>query len=250
MEKASFGEKRAALQTIRTNTEKDREEELNSQGRATWSEYKKDADEYFAFVNPEWRTQVKSFFSELHKTGEKVVYLDICGTADGKRLGADKTINFSLKTPKNKKPRKDRILIEGDIFSRDDFRGLIDHIIREQKSPALVTFEPYAGLQSQLQVLPLSAPLPVSRDAVRAEQVKTLMAYQRLAKDLEKIIEVLRPGGFILIGDFFASRNQIEEEVAGIPRELETIAKRKNCSFEVSNSHDKFLMRKLATPDS
>ncbi len=242
MDAIPFNLKKEALGRLRDTVVATRSAEVDEYGAMQWDEYKTDPNEYFFAGNREWKPQIMDFFDSLHRSGDKIVYLDICGTADGEKIGADVSYGFSLQTPANVATRPDKILIEGDVFSRKDFNRLIETILKSGDLPAFITFEPYAGIGDQVSV---SGPHVTGDATVELERAKTRLAYDRLANNLRKIIEMLRPGGFLLVGEFFRDSQYLEDLAPRIPAMLRAIAEENGCSFEESNL-DRYLIRKTS----
>jgi len=154
-EDLSFGDKRRGAGLVRTLTKASAAEELDKKGRSTWSEYKKRVHEYFYNAqNPEWEDEVKDFFRALGESGEKAIYLDLCGTASGVDIRASKTYTFALKTPdyvKRRAPERND-WTDGDMLSNQDLRALASRMTKAGDRPALITFEPYGGLEDYISI--------------------------------------------------------------------------------------------------
>lgn len=236
MKELNWSDKRSAVNKLKETSETGSEFELTKEGVADWEVYRSDASEYF--LSDEWQERVRNFFDKLHQNGEKAVYVDLCGTANGATLGADKSYGFSLQIPKNLETTSKYVLIEGDIFSSKDFQKLLSQL-KHDEQPALVTFEPYGGIQGHIRPTKdlTSGEMPES------EVKKAQAAYYKLGSNLKKLIEILKPGGFILIGDFGVLPDHLEEIVHALPQELESIARQANCSLEYGE-HGRFLLRK------
>lgn len=146
------------------------------------------AREYFS-GQPEWLEKVKVFFDELHKKGEKVVHVDLCGRANALNIGADVSYLFSLKPPELRKAMGDsrEVFVDGSIFDVTDFRALTEMIKEESVSPALVTFVPVAGLKAHI-------PKKYLQETVEKE-----ITYGILEKRLFDMIDMMRPGGYMYV---------------------------------------------------
>lgn len=188
---------------------------------------------------PKWRREITEYLAELRARGETPVYVDICGRAHGRALGAVKNYSFSLQPTENHFFQSDdEILIEGNLFSSKDFNSFV-RLLRENNSrPAFVTFEPVAGLQSYTPGA--------------ATGISPTVTYQYLGNKLRRIYDVLLPGGFIYlsrpfqldsIGEFFARVPQ--EKTASVLRVKEFCHNRR-CSLQVESSifGPGFLIRK------
>lgn len=165
-----------------------------------------DASRYFE-SNPRWEKKIEEYFKEIHSVGENVVYVDICGRASGVRLGADKTYTFSLKTPETRKiiSQPGDIFIDGDIFNSKDFFEFITIIEDGGVPPALVTFRPIVGLEKHDPELQSKNILNYNKE----------VTYQQLIKRLQKMISVLRPGGYIFLEKPFQTMG-IKESVGDV----------------------------------
>jgi hypothetical protein len=147
-----------------------------------------DAAQYL-WAMPKWKSVICDFFRSLQQQGEEAVYVDICGRANAVSMGADKHYSFSLQPVGHHWLRcKEEIRIQGDIFSARDFYSFVNLLRKNGDRPAWVTFEPVAGLQSHT---------PCTRGNPPALQLE--VTYQRLENNLRKMLEVVRPGGFIFI---------------------------------------------------
>ena len=202
------------------------------------------AELYFTHFQ-KWREEIGSYFNEVKAQGDKVTYVDVCGRANGRKLGADISYCFSLQTPRSADWFHDEedVLMEGDIFSAKDFYGFVSRIKEDGNQPSLVTFEPVAGLQDY-------SPGGQSKPTLHRE-----VTYQRLENNLKKMIEIVRPGGYIFLGkafqlddlgDFFA-RKKPEEYTTSL--NIKRIAKETKCSLRIQGDIEGpyFLLRKHKT---
>lgn len=146
---------------------------------------------------PEWKSAISEFFQGLLRLGEKVVYVDICGRSNAASLGADKNYSFSLQPTDHHGFRcGGEVRVQGDIFSAKDFYSFVNLLRRNGDHPALVTFEPVAGLQSHAPRLLDNPPT-----------LQLEVTYQRLENNLRKMIQIVRPGGFIFLECPFQGMN-------------------------------------------
>lgn len=116
-----------------------------------------DASRYFA-LHKKRGEEIAECFKKIHNQKQKVVYADICGRATGEKLGADKSYCFSFKTPTsrqsvlelsnvlNGRKKHEAVFVDGDIFNSGDFAHFLAQMKKDTSAPALVTFEPVAGL--------------------------------------------------------------------------------------------------------
>jgi hypothetical protein len=106
-----------------------------------------DAYGYFGIM-PEWGHKIREYLLQVRKQKQRVVYLDICGRAGGRSLGADRSYCFSLLTSdfSKKISGENKILIDGDLFNGYDFCKFINTIKKGRVAPSFVTFMPMAGL--------------------------------------------------------------------------------------------------------
>lgn len=201
-----------------------------------------DAMGYFD-IFPKWKNKVISYIEDLKKMKEKFVYIDVCGRASGQRLGADTSYLFSLRTDKLKRmarPKGD-VFVDGDLFNRKDFSVLLG-LVREDVAPAFITFRPMAGLQNYSFINKETKNFP------NYEKI----TYGLLGKRLADVIEVLRPGGFILLERPFQCIG-LEDFFKGVPQDkseftllVKSFAKKIKCSVDVLSSigGPYFLLRK------
>ncbi len=114
-----------------------REQEARASGPGNpWGVYRFDIEEYFfphigdgyelSTQHPTLLEDIKKRIEKSHENGKKAVFLDVCGEADGRSLGFDHTITFSM----TKFPGVVEGVtgVEGDIFSSRDRRRLADCI--------------------------------------------------------------------------------------------------------------------------
>ncbi len=139
---------------------------------------------------PKWEKEVRSYLKRLHKRGERVVYADICGRASGDCLGADISYCFSLHASNLRRRfcRPGEVLVDGDLFRMRDFNSFLAQMKRNGDAPALVTFNPLAGLQSYT---PTKEKLAI--------KLHPQVTWQRLENNLRRLLETVRPGGYLYL---------------------------------------------------
>lgn len=226
-----FRAKRRAFERMQRNTRLLICNELNTSGSTTWPMYRSDPREYLRHGGAGWQSRVTDFVTSLRSRNEPVVYVDICGTADGAKIGATRSFSFALRIPRNIEERADRVFVEGDIFSRSDFHRIVTRLSHDGHYPALVTFEPYGGLIDHPGIYSPE----VSWNGLAVGREKTLLSYARLAKNLECMIQVIRPGGFIFIG-FFEMSYMLRSDGEAMRATLARIARCAKCSLEVGTN--------------
>lgn len=147
-----------------------REQEARTSGPGNpWGVYRFDIEDYFlphigdgyelSTQHPALLEDIKKRIERSHENGKRAVFLDVCGEADGRSLGFDHTITFSM----TKFPGAVEGItgIEGDIFSSRDRRRLgnsIDETL-SQINGELVFFNcvPVEGFGEGVEGLILSA---------------------------------------------------------------------------------------------
>jgi hypothetical protein len=200
-----------------------------------WPSDRKDASEYF-IGNPKIREKIKDYFDQIHAKGESVVYVDVCGRAIGEKFGADKSYSFSFAVPGNKKilsTNDSQTLVYGDVLNSADFSQFLKMIKEEGIAPALVTFNPVAGLSQYNSMSIHPRPLPELYDEV---------TYQKLIKNFENVITLLRPGGY-----FYLSGPFVDMDPDVLIAKVTEIAHGRLCEIEVlegSQDLPYFLIRK------
>jgi|SRR5271168_2944511 len=174
-----------------------------------------DASEYFALF-PKWKKTIEKYFAKLHNKGEEVVHLDVCGRADAQRMGADKSYLFSLKASEYRKDlsRPNNIFVDGDVFNPNDVRALTKKLEEDNISPALITFEPVAGLQAH-------DPTLGHEDIPEYEAI----TYAQLGKVFGRMIRILKPGGYFYIAKPFQSMG-ISDFLQRLPQEQFEMSKK------------------------
>ena len=223
-----------AIRKLRGISLKGKDDQFYRLDRRSVSSYRLEHD----WCNPEY-----DILRTIKARGGKVVYVDVCGRATGESLWADETYTFSLQS-------LDRVFwkektathVQGDLFNPRDFYGFIRLLRKKRVSPAFVTFHPVAGLQSYT---------PWSKDN---DPVYDLIVFQRLANNLQKMIEILKPGGFIHLGKpFQLLYMDMWDFLNHVPRKewkshlwLKTFCRKMRCSLEqgFSGDQDCHLIRK------
>lgn len=177
---------------------------------------------------PEWIDLVRQYFAEIKARGEKVVYVDVCGRADARCWGAD--INYSFSTqPTDKHYFRDKrnICVVGNIFNSKDVGAFVNTLRGRGHRPALVTFEPCAGLQ----------PFTPTDNEVTGIIYRT--TFQRLENNLRRMVSIMSPGGYVWIEQPFQLLH-IADFFRGTPKKesptclgLESFAKKNKCSIRI-----------------
>lgn len=196
-------------------------------------------------LQPKWQRKVYDYLWGLRMAGERVVYADICGRSTAKGLGADISYCFSLHASEMTRimhPPED-VIVDGDLFRMRDFYSFLEMMRVRNDRPAYVTFYPVAGLQSYTP----------SEEKTRLHERVTL---QRLENNLRRLIEVVRPGGYIYmdrpfqlhgsdLGDWLAHPRVELKDYRSVKRMREFCAgKRCSVEFDRDISGVKFLLRK------
>jgi len=204
----------------------------NQKGNDYFRVDRSDTSRYFD-LHSKWEIKVADYLRTLRQQGFKVVHADICGRTNAHSLGADKSFCFSFKTSEITKAlaSKEQVFFDGDLFNSKRFSEFISLI--KQESPALVTFNPMAGLQSY----------GFYQQGVKDISLYKKITYQVLINRLHQIIEVVRPGGFIFLEKPF----QFDSEIAAgfilrkpqnqwtISLALKKIARKMKCTIEISS---------------
>ncbi len=245
MDKLNFQQKRTAAERIWANSRLAANSELRNDGSPSWNIHRTDPSEYFRNGGEGWKDRIMNYFDVLHKRGDTIVYVDICGTADGAKIGADKSYAFSLRTPNTIEKRTDRVFFEGDLFSKKDLQKFMRELVHNENRPAFVTFEPSGGFFDRPGIYSAN----ISSSGLEVGREKTLLVYSRLASNLKTIIGTLKPGGFILVG-FFEMDYMKRTDVETIKTKIASIAQHTGCSFEAGasiGSSNRYLIRKSDT---
>lgn len=187
--------------------------------------------QYFT-IHKEWSTKLHNYFSELHSNNERVVHIDICGRSGARSMGADISYCLSLYTTDFAKeiaaPHK--ILFDGDIFTTKHFDSFVS-FAKKDVAPALITFEPVAGLQAY-------------SPGLHQDKLSSLykeITYQQLIRRLRIGIELLRPGGFMYLerpfqfdsSHFIDIFNKKSFKDFTLSIEIKKLLKRRKCKIEI-----------------
>lgn len=188
-----------------------------------------DALKYFG-IAPKWRQKISDLSSRLKAEQKEFCYVDICGRASGARLGATQSYLFSLKTNKMSRlfhPTSD-IFVDGSIFNSRDFSRLVRHIRSGGVRPSFITFMPMAGLQSHSPLFGKHIP---NFEAI---------TYAILASRLVCMLELLLPGGFIMLERPFQFDGSFAEAFSRTPQNkyklslaLKKLARKCKCRIEI-----------------
>jgi hypothetical protein len=160
------------------------------------SYFSEDFKEYFR----KWETEIRAFLQSVKEAGEPVVYVDVCGRTLGESFGADTHFSFSLQPPdyhvfRDKKFDYGRFY--GDLFYGKDYYEFLRLIRTGGHQPSLVIFRPVAGLQDYM----------IWEGYEKAPRLTYDVTYQRFARNLQKTMEIVRPGGYILLEQAFQLTN-------------------------------------------
>ena len=215
-----------AVQKLQEISRKGRDDQFYRLDRRSVNSYR---------LDPHWSERIYDFLRATRAGRGKVVYVDICGRATGESLWADESFTFSLQ-PLDRLfwTEKTATHVQGDLFNPRDFYGFIRLLQKRRASPAFVTFHPVAGLQSYT---------PWSKDD---DPTYDLVVFQRLANNLKKVIEILKPGGFIHLGKPFQLFSMdMRDFLNHVPREewkshvwLKAFCRKMRCSVEWGYSGD------------
>lgn len=200
-------------------------------------------------LQPKWERKVALYMDELKKVGERIVYADICGRTTAAQLGVDISYCFSLHASKitRKMHPKEDVLIDGDIFCMRDFYSFLALMRDKGDRPAFVTFYPIAGLERYT---------PSESEKYIKTRLHPRVTWQRLENNLRKLIQTVRPGGYIYIdrpfqfagddlGDWMR-RPRVELKNYTSVKWMKAFCKGKHCSVEFDRDicGTKFLIRK------
>ena len=200
-------------------------------------------------LQPKWERKVKRYIAELRQAKERVVYADICGRTTAAQWGVDLSYCFSLQASKiirMRHPYED-ILVDGDIFNMRDFYSFLALMRDKGDNPAFVTFYPMAGLQRYT---------PHDSERAIKTRLHPRVTWQRLENNLRRLLNVMRPGGYIYIdrpfqfagddlGDWLR-RPRVELKDYTSVKWMKAFCKGKQCSLEFDRDicGTKFLIRK------
>jgi hypothetical protein len=156
---------------------------INKQGDDYFRLDRADTSQYFRY-HKTWEQKIRKYLQSLKKKNIQVVHVDICGRTNARTLGSDKSYCFSLKVSEITRSfaNKDQEFVDGDLFDTREFNPFLRFI--KEKQPALITFEPVAGLQSY------------SKTNVEGIPHYKEITYKILGSRLRKIILALRPDRF------------------------------------------------------
>ena len=190
--------------------------------------------------NPGYREQVLNYFRKLNGEKIPIVHLDICGVATVQSLGGDKSYCFSLKDASGLDWQGNQI-VRGDLFCGRDFNRFLSAVKSQPEAPALITFRPIVGLES-------------NDPAYNEERYEGFRKVTEgiLEKRFGQCVSVLRRWGYMYLETPFQSGG-LAEFIAGIPqdewglsRQVKDLAKKYHCNIQIEGSihGPKFLIRK------
>lgn len=173
--------------------------QISTTSRGDSQHYRLDRDsiaEYFKQF-PKWSSEVRQFLFSHKEESEPLVSVDICGRATAGAMGPAESWSFSLQpipdfdifSSRHKDDNGSDLRYVGDVFSSRDFNRFISALRNKKRRPALVVFEPVAGLESFL---------PLLKNPVGEE-----ICYCILGRQLARIVHVMMPGGYLLLGPAF-----------------------------------------------
>ena len=201
---------------------------------------REDASEYF-WHHPKWKEEILKYFRQIHESGGKVVYVDICGQATGENLGADQSYSFSFDAPKNKiKSSDSAVFVTGNIFKMEDVSRFLEVIKAGGTAPALVTFNPISAFDTYKPDINL-----VRQDSTKREfYIQKAIIYKKFEKVLKEVVDVIGEKSYVLFSPPFRYFEQPPE----LRAEVKKIAGKLNCEVEadpISTGEDPdFLLRK------
>lgn len=222
---------RSTVRALREITARRADDQYYRVDRRNAAEYLWDRDD--------WKKLISEFFSQLGGKGHDIVFVDVCGRASARSMGATHNYSFSLQKVGTFDDNEDGSQVRGDIFNSRDFYSFVNLLRERGHFPAWVTCEPIVGLQSYA---------PYTKHGLLREQV----VFQRLENNLRRMIEVVLPGGFIFLecpfqgmnlGDFIQKKS-LEEYDSTLW--LKDFCSRNKCSLRVKDSivGPRFLLRK------
>lgn len=179
-----------------------------------------------------WLQEVREYLNEVKKSGEKAVFLDVYGRAHARDLGCDVNYHFTVQKPDILTPLVTMYTtrFEGNLFSSTDLFKSLEQVRNNGHQLSLVTFIPIARLQAYT---------PHRKDRVMINVI-----YQKLFNQLELLVEILRPGGYICLERPFpiCPFDTVDFLHAKKPTKytshkwLKIVAKKLNCSLRVENT--------------
>lgn len=194
-----FSKMREAVKRLRRLSDKE------TKGNHFYRVDRNDASSYFFGLN-DWRREVTKYTDSVREQGETTAFLDICGTTCARNLGCNMNYQFTIQSKRMLVEMKHIVPIVGDLFSRNDFNQVIARIKADGHLLSFTAFQPIVGLQSF-----------TPKQGTMFENV----VYHHLAKQLAKVVEITRDGGYILlerpfqlcphdIGNWVRRKNTIE----------------------------------------
>jgi hypothetical protein len=151
------------------------------------------ADAYFDHI-PEVRVKVQEKFAKMRSKGEKIVHIDIAGNCSAlSYLRAD----ISYLSPLTVIPYREQyartgeVFVPGNVFDAQHIARLKEKVLEESGRPALITFNPIAGLQRH-------DPLH-NRWVKVSEEVFDKVTFAMLEKRLKTLLGMLTRGGFMFV---------------------------------------------------
>ncbi|OGG86067.1 hypothetical protein A2392_01215 [Candidatus Kaiserbacteria bacterium RIFOXYB1_FULL_46_14] len=190
-----------------------------------------------------WLKEVREYLNEVKTSNGTAAFLDVCGQAHARNLGCGTNYHFTVQEPDLLTPLLTQYSTRfvGNIFSPTDLLDSLSQIIGDGHQLSLVTFFPVAGLQ------------PYTPH--RKDKVMTNVVYQKLFCQLELLVEMLRPGGYIFLErpfplcpfdttDFFHSKKPTKYTSH---KWIKVAAKKLNCNLRVMRTirGNVWLLKKL-----
>lgn len=188
---------------------------------------------YYFFMSKKWEERVSSYLGKLRSQKKSAIHIDICGEANATSLGATKSYCFYLGRKSGTEKAVERnghIYFNGDLFNSDEFLEFIRLIKKGGISPALITFNPIAGLQEHGPDRGVEG-IPLYKE----------ITYRILGKRLEQMIKILMPGGYILLenpfqfdaDDFYEWFTKVPIHKRTLVVNLRKITRKMKCKTEV-----------------
>lgn len=234
---------REAILVNRTKTQKCREKDDHF-----YRVDRRSADDYLRGIDG-WSRKVYVRLQELRMQGIPAVYADICGRATGRAMGFDRSYTFALQPVSHLWGSGPEVThVEGDIFSMRDFYSFIALIRARGDMLDFVTCEPLVGLQTYIP-----GELPQHQES----KLHSAVTYHRLANNLERLLSVVRPGGYLFLDRpfQFGAYSGLEGFLSRLPQEqyklavwLRGFCKKHRCSMEIGGVLGaRYLIRKWKT---
>lgn len=229
----SWAEREKAIRSLR---------EIARRGVAAGEYYRLDRSSGIGYLElfPKWQREISDYLRQLQQGGVDPVYVDICGRATISGIRDSKNYSFSLQPVDARWHIRDGVRIQGDIFASRDFARFLGCIRQAGDQIAFATFVPVAGLQGY--------------DSDRNAPIQPAVAYARLAKNLERLIAALRPGGYAYLTRPFQGMD-IRDFFRRLPQDeywssvwLKAFCQSHGCSLRIESSMfgPKWLVRKLS----